>query len=530
MSLRSPRSHKLAERIFAKLCDEAGVVPNSPADDQNGWDFVVDFPPRPSDQPADRRPPGLTCLVQVKSTRGARPICQVKLSNALKFARHALPCFVVFVMFDSSGLKVKAIYLRHAWAGDIEAAMRAARVAEAEGRSDLHRIKLPLRFRADEAISENALLDQIETLALAEGPSYSAVKLRMANELGNDANGPIGRFNIDLVDAERFVDAMLGLADGIPITDFELHDVRFGIRAPRPLAQADHAMFSVDAEPHEECQVIVGSVQGGGEISLDGQVFVPGIPNLPDNLKKVRIRAQFVDLVVRANGECHLRANIDPEQPLSIEVVDKVAAVWSWLDEGALEVQVWARGRRLMNSRIGMERNPDARYWRRLREATGGLLSFLQPARWPSQVQFKVLDLMEGLETVTKFIDAVQSDHQVMRMGASEHADWLSTRSRYIHPVYLDLGDITFFALMQNAMEYVGTEGDEVIFHLREPVVLRRASLAGSAADNLDFMRAETDLTHAARASEAGCLFSFLPETLLPRLNSPDLKTAAGSS
>lgn len=82
MSLQSGRP---AQDEFKLLCSRANVTCNSSAEDDHGWDFIVEYAPEgESHQPHDRVPDPKQALVQVKSTQG-------QPSSALSFCLRRLP-------------------------------------------------------------------------------------------------------------------------------------------------------------------------------------------------------------------------------------------------------------------------------------------------------------------------------------------------------------------------------------------------------------------------------------------------------
>jgi hypothetical protein len=77
------RLARYAETRFANLCAHSGALCHESQEDENGWDYLVEFPDDAATGPADTHQPGKQAFVQVKSTRNGRLSCSLKLSNAM---------------------------------------------------------------------------------------------------------------------------------------------------------------------------------------------------------------------------------------------------------------------------------------------------------------------------------------------------------------------------------------------------------------------------------------------------------------
>ena len=71
------------------------------------------------------RPPRKSAYVQVKSARGTRLTCRVKLSNALRSSQSHQPWFIV-LMIEDGGRDV-AVYAEHIWEEQMRRILEAAR-------------------------------------------------------------------------------------------------------------------------------------------------------------------------------------------------------------------------------------------------------------------------------------------------------------------------------------------------------------------------------------------------------------------
>jgi hypothetical protein len=122
-----------AEDRFSAFCSRAGVTRNKSVQDRTGWDYLIEFPPAPTRLiPADLRPIEASARVQVKSKRSGKASVTLKLSNALRFAKDPLPCFVILFLATGGSEPVR-VFVRHFWQQEIGQTLKRAREAHAKG-------------------------------------------------------------------------------------------------------------------------------------------------------------------------------------------------------------------------------------------------------------------------------------------------------------------------------------------------------------------------------------------------------------
>ena len=77
------RLPKWAEVAIELQCIAAGAIVHPPEDDQNGWDYLVEFPPEKHPGPPDTHPAAKSAFIQIKSKKAASPVA------ALRFRTHS---------------------------------------------------------------------------------------------------------------------------------------------------------------------------------------------------------------------------------------------------------------------------------------------------------------------------------------------------------------------------------------------------------------------------------------------------------
>jgi hypothetical protein len=493
MSRNKPRTDKLAENIFEHLCVAARLTVNRVGDDQNGWDFIVEYPSAEGRfSSPDTKPPGLTCLVQIKSTGGGGKSYRIKLSNALKFAKNSLPCFTLIVVFAKDGVTPKHFRLQHFGETQIADALRAARTAHSKGADEMNRELISFAVSTSDDVERDAIVARIATLA--SKPDYTATKLKFAADVGYEGGGGKGKFSVKLDDMGQFVDALLGLSKEVPITHFEFREARFGIPGRDAVVVTEPGRIKITPEPFKHCAVIVSSPDNVEEIHMAGDVFTPGIPSLPVKYRKIRIRTDLLELTVQVgeSGEISfgdVKASFDPQSRVTLEKIDHLAALWSWFAAGDAGLEIRVEGKKLLNGKIG---DTDAKvepYWRALRRLTKALSGFVHASLWPPGAEFTLQDFRD-LDPIVEFVGTISGDSGTATLKVDQ-SQLLGSQTQFLMHAGLELGNVFFFAIVQYRIEKFDLEPGAVKLHLENPSPRHRAVLSGNAASNRAYIRDE---------------------------------------
>jgi len=305
-----------AEDRFASLCSSAGVTRNKAIQDRTGWDYIVEFPPAvASNMPADLRPIEASARVQVKSKRAGRPTVTLKLSNALRFAKDPLPCFAVLFL-ATEGAEPIRLFARHFWEQEIGQALKRAREAHAKGRDDLHNLSMTLTFSAKDEHSDD-LMAWMETVSTEHGDHYSETKTSLVRTLGFEDGFVQGSIRLKTEDLEALVDHQIGLLPDAPPINVVIKQPRFGIDSVAPLFEGTPNIAHLRSHPRH-CRVRVRG-HTGDDVWLDGQIFLPALPDLPPELLKCRVVADFLEIVAdgsKNKGKVSFRVDRDLHRSL----------------------------------------------------------------------------------------------------------------------------------------------------------------------------------------------------------------------
>lgn len=334
-----------AEDDFSARCARAGVTRNRSRQDRTGWDYLVEFPAHPAPgRSADMQPVGTSARVQVKSKARGRPFVDLKLSNALRLAKEPAPCFLVLYAASDGGEPVR-VFARHFWRDEIEAALRRARQADADGRGDLHKLTLRYSFSDDEEHTGDLVAWMA---ALVSGHvGYVVEKEGLVRTVGFDeALGIHGNLTFDLADLDALVDHQIGLIESAPPMRVELLQRRFGIDAAVPIFAGVPDLAHLRSEP-KPCRIRIRPLDGP-DAWLDGELLLPGLGGLPTERMKLRVVTDILELVVAGTNTGRLTLHFEPGRRLRLPSHRAFVEILKLAAVGPLSLAVFQDGRAIM--------------------------------------------------------------------------------------------------------------------------------------------------------------------------------------
>lgn len=509
---RQPRYSKLAELEFEHFCGEVDAVCNRVADDQTGWDFIVEFRPDDDpDVPPDLRPAPQRAFVQIKHSTSEANRCELKLSNALRYAEDDQPWFVIFLAYDRGRSKPRHIYLKHIWTSEMGAILRQSRQAHVSGKQ-LNRTDFRLKFVQPELCVENPLLRILRTLAQI-GPAYGQQKSQLAKGLGYEEDvAATGSFTLaEGVTLNQFVNLQLGLIDSLPIERFTLVDQRFNI--PVPHAGAGPGRISIVPRPQRECVVSIRNSAIGTEISWPGQVYVPAMPGLPLELRRMRICAGPLEMVIAGDGTANFKWSMPVDEPQTIVELSRQIAFRSWSDSQALEIAIWSEGHCLTVGDLCFDAIPtNEPYWTSVHRAFGALLSVAPMERVPKSLKLSLGELLGHIEDLSDFAGYLSQGAGVVTMTLEQTAtEHLDGTTRMIIPVYYELAGHVFIAVVERRVTAVSVSGNTIRLETDAARILRGTVLQGSAEEHRAFVAREVEWANKRAHTADGHTISYRP-------------------
>lgn len=298
-----------AEDDFSKQCARAGVTRNKSRQDRTGWDYLVEFAAKAvAGVPADLQPVGVSARVQVKSKEKAPPFVDLKLSNALRFAKEPMPCFLVLYQASDGGEPVR-IFARHFWSDEIAIALKRAPKADQKGRTDLHKLTVRYSFTEQDEHTDD-LVAWLEA-AVAGRMRYAEEKMALVATIGFEDGAIHGNLSFAAEDLQALIDHQIGLSDTAPTVAVTLVQRRFGIDAKTPLFSGTPDIAHLRTHPRP-ARVRVRPPDGD-DIWLNGELFLPAV-QAPQEMMKLRVVADFLEIVVDGKNRGQVTLNRDPDR------------------------------------------------------------------------------------------------------------------------------------------------------------------------------------------------------------------------
>ena len=340
------RIDRHSEHCFASLCVAAGAACNKSEDDHHGWDHIVEIPPNPHpNRPPDRQPRLVTVLVQVKSTQTNKLTTRIKLSNALKAVQSDLPCFIV--MFSYTGTKT-TVYAKHVWLELTERILKRARQSEKQGLDSLHKQWFSVSFGAGDQIEKSKIVKWIQNTVAEIGEDYASKKIQMRTTCGYDKRRYIGKFTLGpLQNVQQIVDHEIGLLESLPVTDFVVHEERFGIQSAHPEISSPKGHVQLQNAGAKNA-VLVISNRSGEKVEFSAKVRLPSLIPIDHEAFKMRVQAGVLDFTFSPgrNQVQQFQLSYDDRAEYSLYDQSRFFDFIQWCKEGDVDLR--------LNSEIGV--------------------------------------------------------------------------------------------------------------------------------------------------------------------------------
>ena len=506
------RTPKLSELLFEHLCAASGVVANRVSDDQNGWDLIVEFPQQPTTRPPDTNRPAVTCLVQIKSSVKTNASYRLKLSNALRFARHPLPCFIVKIEFRSDGKTPSGWHLQHFWHDQIKKTLKTAREEHSNGHDDLNKTILTFKLDESEKVASEALIGLIQTVVNSI-PNYATAKSDYAEKIGYESGAGAGRFSLRGEDAVvTLVDAMTGFNDGVEVENFSFTPSRFGIPERAPLEVSTAAKLTITTKPIAVTDVILFSPDRQEQLSLPAEIYTPALPDLPKNLLRMRIHTAILDMAVApftdgATGMGDVKISFNFDLSYSLPQLQDTASVFGWVQKGPVEFELWYDGKLALTGQLSAAMPEYVPSWAALAYIAKSLHEFVPTSQQPKGLLFRTADFSD-MKSLIQAAGIMQANAATMRFSMVGLFQEPGEIKRFVWPFFFDIGSATYFGICQYDISRFEIEEKHFTLGLDNGILLSRAVLRGSVAENADFILAEIEATEKrVSLGDPGVLF-----------------------
>ena len=477
----SERLPKVAERLFALLCGEAGVTCNKSSDEDNvGWDYFIHFPPDPTDsRPKDEQPGPETAYVQVKSTGAAPFVVQLKLSNALRMAKERLPYFLVLIVGTGSARRILA---RHFWAAEIENTLRRVRQAEVSGYGNrLNRRTMTLRLSEEDDHTDD-LLPWMHSTILAVRGDYGTAKSTIANSVGYKEGGT--RFSVTLAASpDEIVDWELGLGPTPTVSSLRLTRERFGIELPDPHFDGDRCEISIQPNG-QPCLVTLRNRIEASTITLAGKLYRSSLAPAPQGHRPWRADTGCLTLSWRS-GELTGGLDLDFDELMSLSKLLDRLTIASWSGKGAVTTTLFTDGERVELGVLDLPgRSNEDNGWKEVASWVQTLRALFDEHPGSDPI-ISIADLMKSGVWLKRFHGLFSSAS--MRIEHSPNKDDDPTDA-IIYRLRCDVGAWSFFAIVKREVAVDTVQGGKRTLYLKRAELLEAYVIEGKWVENNEWI------------------------------------------
>lgn len=221
---------------------------------------------------------------------------------------------------------------------------------------------------------------------------------------------------------------------------------------------------------------------GFDDVWLVAELRRPAIPDLPPELQKIRITADFLDCVA-AEGRGHVKLSFANEEPRSLPALRALLDVLAMFDAGPVDMSVYRDGALLTVAELSVPpaQEPLARPGLSLAlsclEAVAGRVA-------PDDLAISLIDLHAARHAILAFSDLTSAGELTADLQfAGPPAPGLETSARLIAFGSAEVGGWTFMAIVSRPITQLEMGEASLHFACGEPVVVEAMARRGTAAE-----------------------------------------------
>ena len=440
------RSGRPAQDEFKLLCSQRKITCNPSLEDDHGWDFIIEIPVSESDKLlADKVPAPKQVLVQVKSTKEKLANTTIKLSNALKFAKTDLPCFVVLFHYNKKG-KRQHIYSCHFWKELIERSLKRGRKASVEGKPINH-LRVSISFTDQDDHSDD-LIEWMTSTVYALPIEYSNAKRELGDSLGYEglnyrAELVIGPLKEGI---EEIIDHQLGLTDYLPVTHIKLIDSRFGIDDPKPIHEGTSGQISLRPNESREWTLVL-QASDNDPVSLPATIKAPVIPGLPLDKFKILIETWLFTAVMVPPGEIELTLQGEDLSIMKLPIaqLNELARFLSWGSD-SISMKAVEDGLPLFTIRGNVSSNIQKGLCLKFANITKILMD-IQSRAGVSTVQISLIDIQNSLKKISLLHEILTANVMKLNLELDHDLNNKTSISCILGYIDVEVGGVTFLVI-----------------------------------------------------------------------------------
>lgn len=333
-----------------KWCSLSGITASPPSRDRYGWDLFFEMPS--SHDPASAQglhEARIECKVQIKSTDVGKWSQPIELSNLHYMATSSLPTFYLLLAFSHGDNPVAASLIHLDEERCKKILSRVRRETAKKKPKNLNDITQSLNFKEGVKIlpvNGEGLKKAICDCIGVSQSAYVVKKQEMLKVIGFEEGAYQFKFDVNKLDAQKFVEMTLGTAGDIKVTNVRSFLTRFGITEENPQLSSDAAIISIlDVESDSKGKAIFRNKDTGANIEYEVDIYSGGLGFwAPEQHKTLRLKTEVFTIDVYVNRASfriwfHLEDNI----PYSVRLLSKNSRLLQLLtDPRAVELSLFS--------------------------------------------------------------------------------------------------------------------------------------------------------------------------------------------
>ena len=335
------------ESRFKEICADAKLICNKSDRDRTGWDFIVEFPFKNQEHSTfDTRATPISCHIQVKTLIESRNSFAMRLTSAHRLAKEPKPAFV-YVFKVNKQLQITESYLVHIFGDRLAAILKRLRIEESKKTPEnkLNKKYITMSLKEMERIEQTggALRTSLESIVSDNMHAYITTKEAQLEKLGFELRPYEGKMSLQIPNLDEMVDVFLGLKNGIPVSNLNVTQERFGIKLPQSQLSSAQAIISIKPHPIAKCTISFRRDDLTAPAIFQGEIFVPAIPSLPSDKFKVLIKSPLFSIIIQQNGPNEITYTLtynDINQKNDLETWSQFWRMIQALASGKGEIQI----------------------------------------------------------------------------------------------------------------------------------------------------------------------------------------------
>jgi hypothetical protein len=198
------------------------------------------------------------------------------------------------------------------------------------------KLRLPLDDAICLQVDGGDLGIQLETCIGTSVADYIAVKAAFRRDCGYDETPFVGSVqlapNVGLAD---IADWQIGRLPHLQLEGGTVSKMRFGITLDKETHHFGASLATTEVKPLMKGLLTVSSVRHGASVEMEADMFASN-PSLGDNVWRMRLANQFIDVFIPSHEAWTVEFNIDPERQFALsDLVQALKLGWLLCEQGS---------------------------------------------------------------------------------------------------------------------------------------------------------------------------------------------------